>query len=193
MPPEEIDRCNLGAFKSALLLNGPELLRLAHAYIAGDLPRILVLCGPVGTGKTMLAQGIMGALLDKGFYGRFERTVDFLDHIRRTYGGGRGQDSVAVMEWYYEHPLVVFDDLGSEQQTDWVGEQFYKVFDYRYRTKARPDGTPLLTIVTMNRLVGEMADDRIASRLQDSRVARVVVFKGTDVRRQLAPEAWGRD
>ena len=130
------------------------------------------LAGPPGTGKTHLAIGAMKAYgLSRSM---FWKVPDFLDWLRtKAYSdGGEKLPLDTLLGGYREgEALVVFDDLGVENQTDWVHEQLYRVLDARYDSR-------LPTIITTNTAEGRI-DDRIRSRYAEG----LVVCKGKDIRR----------
>ena len=76
--------------------------------------------------------------------------------------------------WYLDAPLLILDDLGTEKLTDWAAEKLDTLIDHRYIK-----GLPL--VVTTNVPAAQLSP-RIASRLQDRRLGRVVTLSGPDYR-----------
>jgi hypothetical protein len=70
--------------------------------------------------------------------------------------------------------LLILDDLGTEKLTDWAAEKLDTLIDHRYIK-----GLPL--VVTTNVPAAQLSP-RIASRLQDRRLGRVVTLSGPDYR-----------
>jgi DNA replication protein DnaC len=71
-------------------------------------------------------------------------------------------------------PVLLLDDLGSEKRSPWTDEQMYRLLNHRYN-----EGLP--TVVASNVLLEEL-EPRIASRMQDSSLAQVVLLAGEDQR-----------
>lgn len=134
------------------------------AVAAGD-EWCALLSGSLGNGKTHLAIAALNQRL-----GYFWKVPAFLAWIRReVFDEGRR------IEWLTEgyregDGLIVFDDLGTENPTDWACEQLYMVLDSRY-------DLALPTIITTNREMGRL-DPRILSRYR----CGLVVCEGRDVR-----------
>jgi len=101
----------------------------------------LMLLGPVGTGKTLLASCVANAFLDKLKRVTFGGVVDLLGRIRRSYsretpeGQAQQEEEWEIIEELTTVPLLVLDDLGKERVKDWVEETLFRIIDARYREK----------------------------------------------------------
>jgi len=126
------------------------------------------LTGGFGNGKTHLA---IAAMREHGACHYFWKVPDFLSWVRRSVFD-EGWELDHLLGSYREPPggLVVFDDLGAENATDWACEQLYRVLDSRYDSK-------LPTIITSNSPLAAI-DGRILSRFREG----LVVCRGQDVR-----------
>jgi len=140
--------------------------------------------GPTGTGKTHLAVGFLRVkLLDKGGdEGRFLRTVDLFQNIRRSFSEKSGITEHALLELYGEKtPFLVLDDLGAENLTGFVVQTLYDLIDNRYSWR-------LPTIITSNLSLEQLAShygshgDRLASRIAG--MGPTLALKGKDRRWQ---------
>jgi len=141
----------------------------------------LTLCGTVGLGKTHIAVAIGWEWLEQGRACRYAQVSRLLERLRRTYDltpeqafEQREPRFETVFGWYCDTPLLILDDLGAEKLTDWAVSQLDALVDHRYIR-----GLPL--VVTTNILMSELPP-RIASRLQDRRLGRVVAVSGPDYR-----------
>ena len=126
-----------------------------------------LLSGSLGSGKTHLA---IAALNQRSTFGYFWKVPAFLAWIRRSVFDEGYRIEEITASYREGDGLIVFDDLGTENPTDWACEQLYLVLDSRYDLK-------LPTIITTNREMGRL-DPRILSRYRSG----LVVCEGKDVR-----------
>lgn len=141
----------------------------------------VVLWGGPGTGKTHLLAAAWNALAQDGFRALYVVVPSLLDFVRRGYeaGGASGSaEASARFEAVASAPVLLLDDLGAERRTEWSEETLFKLLDHRYRHE--------LPTATGTNLVLDDLEPRIASRLQDRRLARVVAMGGPDMRRMGA-------
>jgi DNA replication protein DnaC len=150
---------------------------------------MLVLTGPVGTGKTHQAYGALRRIAAAGIP-RFEMiatTAPDMYGLLRPSGSDRGTEH--ELRRLCRVPLLLLDDLGTEKASGWTEEATTRLINDRYNT-----GLPL--IITTNLLIrsgnGPAPDlvtrlgERLASRL--SQVANVVHLDGPDRRRTIRQE-----
>jgi len=133
---------------------GPALTQCRK--VARGEARCALLCGTYGNGKTHLA---IAALREWGNLetGWFWKVPDWLSMVkRRAFDDNEPLDVVLMPAM--APTLIVFDDLGAENQTDWAAEQLYRVLDARYDAKAP-------TIITTNQPAPRL-DPRILDRYQ---------------------------
>lgn len=131
------------------------------------------LVGSTGNGKTHLAVAAMHGF--ESGDSRFWKVPGFLAWLRSElnkgieagYGGAKVEE---ILGHYREPFLLVLDDLGAENPTEWANEQLYRLLDERYEERAP-------TIITSNVPVGAI-DARIRSRFREGYVA----CAGKDVR-----------
>ena len=127
-----------------------------------------LLVGGYGTGKTHLSIAAMNA---SGLSSRFWKVPDYLEFVKHM-AFDRGLALEDVLNPYRTgNFLLVLDDLGVENPTDWAHEQLYRVLDSRSDSR-------LPTIITSNVPPGRL-DPRIMSRYANG----LVVCKGKDMRR----------
>jgi DNA replication protein DnaC len=90
---------------------------------------------------------------------------DLLDHLRSTFGPRSTVSLDRRFEDVRKSPLLILDDLGTQNMTPWVREKLYQLFNYRYNAE-------LPTVITTPELRDEM-DPRILSRMQDARLCTI--------------------
>lgn len=127
----------------------------------------LVLMGGYGSGKTHLAAAIAQYRQQAaGDEVLFLTVPDLLDYLRVTYNPGAQITFDQRFQAVRNVPLLVLDDLGTENATPWAKEKLFQVIDSRYIAQ-RP------TVITTAKSV-EKLDERIRSRLLDDR--RCAIF-----------------
>ena len=128
----------------------------------------LFLIGGYGTGKTHLAAAIANQLIQNGTPVICMTMIDLLARIRETFDS-RGEGTEAqVMRLYADIPLLIIDDLGSEQPTEWGCTTIFAIINARYEAY-------MPTIVTSNcgadelvqRMTPRDASDRNAQKTVD--------------------------
>ena len=140
----------------------------------------LLLMGNVGNGKTHMAVGVLRDVWERHHVvGVLWNVVDLLERYKATFDRASGGDQERATETTGEIdaqllrlPLLVLDDFGAQQDTEWSRRVLYQLVNRHYES-----GRPL--IVTSNQGV---ADDRTISRLADAERTVIVQFNGADVR-----------
>ena len=135
----------------------------------------LLLQGNKGTGKTHLMASVANALMAASQSPLYVVVPDFLDYLRDGYDAEKFSENASRrMRDARDCPVLLLDDLGVEKRTLWTDEQMYRLLNHRYN-----EGLP--TVIASNVSLDEL-EPRIASRMQDSSLARMVVLAGEDQR-----------
>ena len=142
----------------------------------------VILCGPVGVGKTHLAQALGHQACRAGYNVLFIKAGRLLSDL----GGGRADDSWEKRLQYYLKPnLLILDDFAMKEFTKTQAEDLYELIDRRYHSSS--------LIVTANRVpkdwyplfpnpvIAESALDRLVS------CAHVITLTGKSYRALLRP------
>jgi len=103
----------------------------------------LYLEGPCGTGKTHLAIAIALAIINTGVPVICKTSIDILGDIKRCYEHNSEVTEEEVLEAYKTVDLLIIDDLGKEQVTEWSVPVLYSILNERYEAL-------LPTIITTN-------------------------------------------
>lgn len=136
----------------------------------------LVLFGNYGVGKTHLAAAIANYALKRQMQVLFTIVPDLLDHLRSTFGPSSEVQYDDRFELIRTVPLLILDDLGTENTTPWAREKLFQIMNYRYN-----DALP--TVITSNRKPEDI-DPRIFSRMSDRALCEEhIIIDANDYRR----------
>ena len=149
--------------------------RIAREY-AKTTDGWFVLHGGVGVGKTHLAAAIANAYASRNIQASvyFRVVPDLLDQLRATFDPETGVAYDERFQQIRNANLLVLDDLGTENSTPWASEKLFQIINHRYNEQ-------LPTVITSNAKL-ERIEDRIVSRMLDSRLARYVFIDADDYR-----------
>jgi len=142
----------------------------------------LILMGEYGTGKTHLAAAIVNYRLSMGEPGIFIVVPDLLDHLRNTFSPSNDISYDELFESVRTAPLLVLDDLGTQQTTPWAQEKLFQILNWRYNRR-------LPTVITTNRSLDDIGGP-LASRMADPQISTTVLIHAPDYRggnRDAAP------
>ena len=138
--------------------------KIAKQYAEDFSPGItkgLIFQGRAGSGKTSLVAAIAHEIIEQKMIPiRFIEAFDLLLNIRKAYST-KTCEELDLIEKFSKCQLLVIDDLGTEKNTDWVQQIFYKIINDRYKLE-------LPTIITTNLTLEELEkrlDERVTSRI----------------------------
>ena len=143
----------------------------------------VILCGPVGVGKTHLAQALGHQACRAGYKVLFIKSNRLLSDL----GGGRADNTWEKRLQHYLKPnLLILDDFAMKEFTKTQAEDLYELIDRRHNTssmivtanRAPKDWYPLFP----NPVIAESALDRIVS------CAHVITLTGKSYRSLLRPD-----
>ncbi|MBE6075917.1 MAG: ATP-binding protein [Clostridium lundense] len=119
----------------------------------------LLLYGEPGNGKTHTAACIANFLIEKMLPVICVNADSLLNRIKETYNKWGKEVEEDVLRGLANADLLIIDDLGTEQDTDWARTKIYNILDSRYR-----NGLPL--IITTNLSLREL-ENRYEKRTYD--------------------------
>lgn len=154
--------------------------QLARACAGREQSRGLLLQGEVGCGKTHLAAAAINLTLELGGDAMFLVVPEFLDQLRYSYRReNEGLDESELIARTYKVPLLVLDDLGAHNYSEWVCNKLFTIVNHRYNR-----GLPCL--ITSNLDLKQLDDTiggRTASRIVEMcRIFHILVPKDQDHR-----------
>lgn len=116
----------------------------------------LLFFGPTGTGKTYLAFCIANELMSKMTPVIAISSIGLLGRIKETYKKYGTEGEIDIINNLKNASLLILDDLGAENNTNWSKETLYEIIDSRYR-----DRKPIIitTNLSLEQLRGKMASD----------------------------------
>jgi DNA replication protein DnaC len=143
----------------------------------------VILCGPVGVGKTHLAEALGHQACRAGYNVLFAKSSRLLSDL----GGGRADDTWEKRLAHYLKPnLLILDDFAMKEFTKTQAEDLYELIDRRHNSssmivtanRAPKDWYPLFP----NPVIAESALDRLVSS------AHVITLTGKSYRALLRPD-----
>lgn len=140
----------------------------------------LNISGPVGSGKTGLAWGLVRALIEEDLVeANLVNFRDLLAEIRESFN-----NKVRGDLWVKRVPVLFLDDLGAERPTDWALDELATLIEWRYQRELPTCSTSNYSPSELAKRLGHddvVVGQRIVSRLTDDAVALRV--DGSDRRR----------
>jgi DNA replication protein DnaC len=141
----------------------------------------LILRGKYGCGKTHLAAAIANDQIGQGNPVLFVVVPDLLDYLRATYGPNSPVTFDQRFEAVRTAPLLILDDLGTQNATSWASEKLFQLLNYRYNAR-------IPTVITTNQSMEDI-ERRLLSRMTDPDVVRVVTILAHDFRGSIPDQS----
>ncbi len=143
-----------------------EAYRACLSFIEGGEHNWLTLLSGTDRGKTHLGIAVVRAWMAKGMLARYAYVPLLFEELRRGFRAEGDYSYEQRFDFYLNVPLLMLDDLGTENRTPWVQEKLDTIVDYRLMKN-------LALLVTANCPMDELPF-RVRSRLQ--RMGEVVVI-----------------
>ena len=133
----------------------------------------LFLQGGYGCGKTHLAAAITNKAIENQIKTLFLTAPDLLDLLRRAY-----QNPTITFDQQMDEilniPLLIIDDFGTQNATDWAEEKIFQIINHRYINH--------LPLVITSNLPIQSIEGRLRSRLMDFNLVTHVQIMAPDYR-----------
>jgi DNA replication protein DnaC len=144
---------------SDLARSAPDQIQAVRRYVRGleaklDAGRGLWIVGDVGTGKTTLAMLVSKGALDAGRSVAIYSLPRLLNLLRESLESPGGL--IDLLDRLAAVDLLHIDDLGAENQTEWVLEQLYSIVNSRYEAER--------AIITTSNLMPDELSERLGAR-----------------------------
>lgn len=144
-------------------------------YLRRKTSQGIMFTGGVGAGKTYLAAAIANELLGRGAWVQFLVVPDFLDDLRAALlhnGDSREPDDVALLGSIRQVEVLILDDLGAHNYTEWTCNKLYSLLNYRLNHRLPVIITSNLGLEELEVYLGERTTSRI---VQMCRIYRLTV------------------
>lgn len=156
---------HIPAARDALAIVTRYVSKFARVRAAGTC---MLFVGGVGTGKTLLACGVLERVILAGFTGRFTTARDLVRDIRSTWNrsaeAARFTTERAAIAHFARPDLLVIDDVGAQAGTDSEALTLFDVIDERYSNQRPTLLTSNLTLAELQHALGERTVDRLGDR-----------------------------
>lgn len=152
-------------------------VKLAKTFVKCKPSAGLYIFGGYGTGKTFLA-----SIIAQNFMQDFRRVVfgdvpNLMELIKQSFDS----DAQNPLETYCNCDLLILDDIGAGQITEWNVGQLYQIINARYNAELPVIITSNLDFDGLKKTFGNSTGDRIISRLSE---ICTLAFLGTNDRRK---------
>ena len=123
--------------------------------------RGLFLQGEVGRGKTYIASAVANYLLEHDISVRFIVVPEFLDKLRYSYDNANSVSEESLMYAVLNVPVLILDDLGSHNYSEWTKNKIYSLLNYRLNNNLPNVITSNLGIEQLKEILGLRTVSRI--------------------------------
>ena len=101
-----------------------------------------------------------------------------MDHLRSAFSPTSDVAYSELFDQVKSTPLLILDGLASQSVTPWAEEKLHQILNHRINAQ-------LPTVITLSGAPEEL-DPYLASRLNDSKVSKVIQFQGPEHSSNLA-------
>lgn len=153
---------NPRTFDNFITLFGTDgILAAARRFANREGPKMLVMIGHTGAGKSHLLEAIGRYALEHNRTVRYDLTSTFLTRLRHTYESDTGEDIHDLTAWYQRRDTLLLDDIGIEAATPWVKEQLTTLVEERLHSGGWLALATNLSKAEMSTRMGERLSSRV--------------------------------
>lgn len=139
-----------------------ESLEKCRTFTRRSGSRILSLVGTYGSGKSHLLEAVAREWIHDGYSVRYEYVPSLLNELRSTQTSEEGNGSLwSKLQERFKASLLILDDLGQENPTEWTRKTLTEIVDERVRS----NGWLLCATNYTEEQLRERVDERFVSRL----------------------------
>lgn len=141
-----------------------ESMKFVKDVVGGEETSGLLFLGGVGSGKTFLAAACANALIDQGDEVKFIVVPDFLDEIRDSFRQSSEANENELMQEVKNVPVLILDDLGAHNYTDWSVKTLFAIINYRVNYEK-----PMIVTTNLEQnQIEDLLGSRVCSRLMEA-------------------------
>ena len=127
-----------------------------------EIQRNLIVIGGVGTGKTHLSVSVLIKLIrEKRIQCHYEDMVHLVRKIKSTFNHKSPRTEDEVVQAAFQAPLLVLDELGHSDESDWQHTFLCGLIDHRYKLDKSTIVIANKDIEGMQESLGERAYSRL--------------------------------
>lgn len=170
---EDVEDCRLD--KLTIVDQNRDVIKILSQWNPSKTHKGILLHGTVGTGKSLICKCLVNKWATGQYICRFIRIGDLMDILKDAISETAESVSYHVAK-FTKYDLLVLDDLGTENASDWTYEKLFTILDDRIAQKKH-------TFITTNLGPSEFSKrygSRVLDRIKMS--CRIFPMKGTSFR-----------
>lgn len=140
--------------------------------------RGLILCGSVGTGKTLIATSIVNELLSRWYRCHYTSMAEIMRKIKASWAKDSQFSEEQILKHYASYDLLVIDEVGVQFNSETEKLFIFELINSRYLARK---ATVMVTNLSLNEFVS-CVGERVVDRLREDN-GKALVFNWQSYRR----------